>query len=182
MAVIPPGFVSALAILPARNAGVAVFTNAETGFASALRNSVLDRPMGASDKDWIADQRERGRQQGQSEGASRGAQVKAPGPSPALPLDAYRSYRDPWYGDIVIGRAARALTINFIRSPGMQEPLEPWSGETFRTRFADGCLEDALVTFISSGGRAQSITMAAASPEADFSYITRTCGSRGSSL
>ena len=97
--------------------------------------------------------------------------MTAPAGGPSLPLDAYVGrYRDPWYGDVVIGRSGEALTIDFTRSPPFKSKLETFGPDTFRTRFPEGAGEDAVVKFVVTGGRTDRITMKALSPLADFSY------------
>ena len=163
-----PGSLSMVALLPGLNAGVAILTNAEEGaFGRAVRNSVLDALIGVSDVDWLAASlaRRPGPPRSQAPVLERSDQP------PARPLAAYAGrYRDPWYGDVLIRAAGGGLTIDFSKTPGMTGPLEPWGGETFRTRFGDPNLEDAFATFeLDADGRA-GIRMRAVSPTADFSY------------
>ena len=48
--------------------------------------------------------------------------------------------------------------------------MEPFDGETFRTRFPNTLEEDAYVKFEIENGRPVRATMEAVSPDADFSY------------
>jgi hypothetical protein len=53
-------------------------------------------------------------------------------------------------------------------------PCGGHDGDTFRTRFADRTLEDALVTFVlTPGGSVDEIGMKATSASADFSHDYR---------
>jgi hypothetical protein len=104
---------------------------------------------------------------------------QAAGAPPAHPLEAYAgTWKDPWYGDITIetrttgrGRSRKTvLWLAFSRTPALQGPLEPYDGETLRTRFPDKREEDLFMTFdLMSDGRA-SATMKGVSPDIDFSY------------
>lgn len=177
-----PGGISGTVLIPGRDVGFSVFTNAEESYLlRALRSGVADIVMGKADFDWIADGR---RLLAQSTERSLAAAVEidakqAAGAPPAHPLSAYAgTWRDPWYGDIVIeertegrGRNRRTgLWLSFTRSPALQGPLEPYDGETFRTRFPDTREEDAFVTFVSVDGRPATATVKGVSPDIDFSY------------
>ena len=52
----------------------------------------------------------------------------------------------------------------------LQGWLEPYDGDTLRTRFTDRREEDVFITFTLEDGRPVSATMKAVSPDADFSY------------
>ena len=53
----------------------------------------------------------------------------------------------------------------------MTGQLEHWQRDTFRTNWDDKTIEPAFVTFnLDANGKVVQITMAAASPMADFSY------------
>ena len=58
----------------------------------------------------------------------------------------------------------------FSRTPALQGPLEPYDGDTLRTRFPDRREEDVFITFALEDGVPVSATMKAVSPDADFSY------------
>lgn len=62
------------------------------------------------------------------------------------------------------------LWIDFTRTPVFKGALEPWGADAFRTRWAKGAGEDAVVTFEVANGRATAMRMKALSPLADFSY------------
>lgn len=168
------GFTSALVLVPGLDAGVAVFANAEGGFVQAARNILIDRLMGVSDKDWSAFFAER-EAQARARAASRGPTSELMRPADAaaqaLPWSAYAGvYRDAWYGEVRVVRARAGLAVDFTRTPGMQGALEPWDGESFRTRFGDRNMEDALITFESAAGRVTGATARPLSPNADFSF------------
>ena len=52
----------------------------------------------------------------------------------------------------------------------LQGWLEPYDGETFRTRFPDKREEDLFITFQMDDGHAATATMKGVSPDIDFSY------------
>jgi CubicO group peptidase (beta-lactamase class C family) len=169
-----PGGISATVLIPGRNAGFAVFSNAEESFLlRALRSGIADIVMGKAGFDWIADSK---RLETEGNEASLRAAVEidakqAAGAAPSLPLSAYAgTWRDPWYGDIVIEARDVVLWMRFTRTPALQGPLEPYEGETLRTRFPDRREEDAFITFEIEDGRPVRATMKGVSPDIDFSY------------
>lgn len=182
-----PGGISATVMIPGRNVGFSVFTNAEEGMLlRALRSGIADLCLGKADFDWIADSRRLADEvEPKAIAAAAGIDAKqATGARSSLPLEAYAgTWRDPWYGDIAIStthsryRAANgqrassfSLTLSFTHTPTLSGVLEPYDGDTFRTRFGDKREEDLLITFVIENGRPITATMKALSPDADFSY------------
>ena len=169
-----PGYISGTVLIPGRDAGFSYFTNAEEGMLTrALRSGIADIVMGKTDFDWIADS-VRLRDESNAKSVAAAAEIdakQAAGAAPSLPLAAYAgTWRDPWYGDIVIERRGRGLWLAFSRTPSLQGPLEAYDGDTLRTRFPDRREEDVLVTFKLENGAPATATMKAVSPDADFSY------------
>jgi hypothetical protein len=169
-----PGGISATVLLPGRNAGFAVFSNAEESLLlRALRSGIADIVMGKTGFDWIADSK-RIETEGNARSIAAAAEIdakQAAGAPPSHPLSAYAgTWRDPWYGDIVIEPRDVQLWLRFTRTPALQGPLEAYDGETMRTRFPDKREEDAFITFELENGRPVRATMKGVSPDIDFSY------------
>ena len=173
-----PGGISGTVLLPGRRVGFSYFSNAEESFLlRALRSGIADVIMGptkfGADFDWIADSR-RLEAEGNARSIAAAAEIdakQAAGAPPSLPQSAYAgTWRDPWYGDVTIQARDAQLWLEFTRSPALKGPLEPYDGDTFRTRFPDRREEDVLVTFELENGRPARATMKAVSPDADFSY------------
>lgn len=177
-----PGGISATVLIPGRKIGFSVFTNAEESFLlRALRSGLSDIAMNKVDVDWIADSKKR-----EAEGTEKSLKAaveidakQAAGAAPSLPLEAYAgTWRDPWYGDIVIepktegrGRNRKSgLWLRFTHTPALQGWLEPYDGETFRTRFPDKREEDAFITFAIATAKPATATVKGVSPDIDFSY------------
>ncbi|MFN5615350.1 MAG: DUF3471 domain-containing protein, partial [Brevundimonas sp.] len=123
--------------------------------------------------DWIGDSRRLlAEGTGRSLAAAREIDAKqAAGVVPSLPLAAYAgTWRDPWYGDIVISERNGGLWLDFTRSNALKGPLEPYDGETMRTRFPDKREEDAFIIFVLENGRPVRATLKGVSPDIDFSY------------
>lgn len=169
-----PGGISATVLIPGRKTGFCVFSNAEESFLlRALRSGISDLCMGKVDVDWIADSKRR-EKEGIDKSLAAAAEIDArqrAGAAPSMPLEAYAgTWRDPWYGDIVISRGDGGLWLDFTHTPALKGPLEPYDGETFRTRFPDKREEDAFITFSIQAAKPATATMKGVSPDIDFSY------------
>lgn len=168
------GFVCTVALLPDRNIGFAILTNAEEGaVVRGLMYELLDHYLGAPKRDWpatyaaFARDRLAGAKAALAAPAARPAKI-----GPSLPLARYAgTYRDPWYGDIQVSQSGGRLAIDFKSTPRMSGPLEHYQYDTFVTRFTDRAIEPAHVTFgLGADGRVERVTMKPVSPLADFSY------------
>lgn len=169
-----PGYVSGTVLIPGRNAGFSYFTNAEESFLTrALRGGITDIVMGKAGFDWVADG-VRLKTEGDAKSVAAAVEIdakQAAGVPPSLPLAAYAgTWRDPWYGDIVIQARDLQLWLGFSRTPALHGPVEAYDGDTLRTRFTDRREEDLFISFKLENGRPVSATMKAVSPDADFSY------------
>lgn len=177
-----PGGISSTVLLTARKIGISIFTNAEEGLLlRALRSGLTDLAMGKVDVDWIADSK-RIEAEGIEKSLKAAAEIdakQAAGARPPLHLAAYEgTWRDPWYGDIIIreqdyGRGQHhrpGLWVTFTHTPALKGWLEPYDGNTFRTRFTDKREEDAFFTFEVENGLAVRATLKGVSPDIDFSY------------
>ncbi len=166
------GQITQTALLPRRKLGVVVFSNAEGQSTAYLRNAILDHLLGAPAFDWVeACRKASARDEAEAIAHADHDVTTPPAGGPSLPLDAYVGrYRDPWYGDVIVSRQGAGLAIAFLPTPSFKSVLQPWGPDSFRTHFAPGVGEDALVTFVAAKGRVERIAMKAFSPLADFSY------------
>ena len=177
-----PGGISATVLIPGRKTGFSIFSNAEESFLlRALRSGIADLCMGKVDVDWIADSK-RLEAEGNAKSIAAAAEIdakQAAGAAPSMSLEAYAgTWRDPWYGDITIVPKTRGrgrdrkpgLWLTFTHTPALQGWLEPYDGETFRTRFPDKREEDAFITFNILTAKPATATMKGVSPDIDFSY------------
>ena len=160
--------------MPGRDAGFSIFTNAEESFLlRALRSGIADIVLGKPGFDWIADSKKLA-DESDSKAVTAAAEIdakQAAGAKPSLMLRDYAGvWRDPWYGDIIIADRRIHLELSFSHTPTLTGRLEPYDGETFRTRFADKREEDLFITFELESGRPVRATMKPVSPDADFSY------------
>jgi hypothetical protein len=169
-----PGGNSFTVMIPGRKAGVSVFSNAEENFLlRTLRSGLVDILMGKQGFDWIADSKTM-EAKGNEESLKAALEIdakQAAGAPPSVPLSAFvGTWRDPWYGDITIEARDATLWLSFAHNPALQGELEPYDGDTLRTRFPDNREEDAFFTFEIVDGKPVRATVKGVSPDIDFSY------------
>src|SRR4051812_46924533 len=139
-----PGYLSKVAMIPDLRLGVAVLTNQESGFAfESIVDQVLDYYIGAKSPDYPAlfqQVRQRNRQK-MREAQQKAATTRDSAAGPSLPLAQYAgTYRDPWYGDVIIAQQGTGLVIRFSRTPVLVGDLVHWQHDTFLARWRDRSL------------------------------------------
>ncbi|HKP28799.1 MAG TPA: DUF3471 domain-containing protein, partial [Gemmatimonadales bacterium] len=171
-----PGYVSRVATLPDKKAGVAVLTNAEsTNAFDAIVQQVLDWFIGANDTDWLGGLT---KLQARADSALKSEEAQSvasrnTASRPSLPLAKYAgTYRDAWYGDVTIADEGGKLVMRFTRSPQLVGDMEHWQYDSFLVKWRDRELRaDAFVTFaLTPQGGIDEAKMAPASSSVDFSY------------
>ncbi|AXK72069.1 serine hydrolase [Lysobacter sp. TY2-98] len=171
-----PGMVSKVTMIPDLGVGVVVLTNAEMGGAfNSITYRVLDAYTGASKTDWVAAygaalDKSRG---DADEGWKKHLAQREAASKPSLPLAKYAgTYRDPWYGDVVVERDAKGLRLRFTRTPELVGRLEHWQHDSFIVRWDQRWLNaDAFVDFdLDHDGVIQGVRMQPVSPLTDFSF------------
>jgi CubicO group peptidase (beta-lactamase class C family) len=171
-----PGMVSRLTLVPGMDLGIVVLTNQESGAAfNAITMQVLDAYLGAPPTDWVAAYSAALGKAGDRAGEDWEKHLAArdAGSRPSLPLDGYaRTYRDPWYGDVIVERAGRGLVLRFSRTPQLIGDLEHWQHDSFIVRWRDRTLNaDAFLAFsLDADGAVREARMEAISPQTDFSF------------
>ena len=171
-----PGQVSRLTLLPDERVGIVVLTSAEVGAAfNAITFEALDMMLGKDGHDWLrgyaaAQAKAQGNadEDWQKHVAARDAASK-----PSLPLAKYAAtYRDPWYGDVIIRQGKNGLEMQFSKTAELLGDLEHWQHDTFIVRWRDrGLNADAFVNFaLDPDGRVRELRMEPVSPLTDFSF------------
>jgi len=167
------GQITRTTLLPEQGLGFVVYSNTQDDEpVSGLRYALLDHLLGAPPHDWIgATRRKIEDQKAEVIKAVGAGDFTSPPGRPSLPLAAYAGrYRDPWYGDVIVALKGDGLAIDFTHTPAFKSHLEPFGPDAFRTRFARGAGEDAVVSFEVKEGRVSGASMRALSPIADFSF------------
>lgn len=170
-----PGYISRVAMIPDLKLGVSILTNHESVAMDAILYRVLDHYMNAPSFDWLAAYRAMAARQDSMIAAmdKQAAGARDSLSRPALPLAKYAgTYRDPWYGDVVIEQAGNKLRIRFAHTPSLVGDLVHWQYDTFLARWDDRELRaDAFATFyLNPDGTVKELSMVAASPSVDFSF------------
>ena len=171
-----PGQVSRLTLLPDARIGVVVLTSAEAGVAfNAITYEALDMMLGRGGNDWLQAYAESfAKAQGnadedwQKHVAARDATSK-----PSLALARYAgTYRDPWYGDVVIRQGGKGLEMQFSKTAELLGDLAHWQHDSFIVRWRDRSLNaDAFVNFsLDADGKIRELRMEPVSPLTDFSF------------
>ena len=171
-----PGQVSRVTLLPGKHFGVVVLTSAESGAAfNAITYEALDMMLGNTGHDWLKGYAEAvAKAQGNADDswakhlAARDANSK-----PSLPLSAYvGTYRDPWYGDVVIRQGAKGLELQFSKTAQLLGDISHWQHDTFIVRWRDRSLNaDAFINFaLDPDGKIRELRMEPVSPLTDFSF------------
>ncbi len=168
------GSITRVVMIPDKNVGFAIMLNSEdSGMLLGLNYALLDHYLDQPDFDWTTkwqDWFEARLQRGKDYLEQAKASPVDVGPSLDLARYAGR-YRDPWYGDVVIGSTPEGLTIDFTSTPRMAGRLKHWQYDSFVTEFDDPAIEPAYVTFaLDADGEVTGATMKAVSIIADFSW------------
>jgi CubicO group peptidase (beta-lactamase class C family) len=184
------GSVTWITMVPELNLGLLVFTNQESGIAmTVVGNQLLDAYLNAPRRDWV--------EIGLAYGAKRdtnaktiedaAAEISRSAGAPTLPLDAYTgNYQDPWRGEATVRREGEKLILKISRTPSLEGPLTPYSGNIFIVHWNDRALNaDAYVRFEQGfDTKVTEMTMGVVSPATDFSFdfqdlhFTKTDGSK----
>jgi CubicO group peptidase (beta-lactamase class C family) len=170
-----PGYISRVALIPDLKLGVSILTNHESPAMDPILYRVLDHYMKAPAHDWLAAYRARSARQDSVVAAMdrKAATARDSLSKPALPLAQYAgTYRDPWYGDVVIEQAGDGLRIRFVPTPSLVGELVHWQYDTFLARWKDRELRaDAFATFtLNPDGTVKEMSIVPASESVDFSF------------
>ena len=171
-----PGQVSRLTLVPGETLGVIVLTSGEVGQAfHAITYEALDMMLGRSGNDWLQAYAESfAKAQGNADEdwrkhvAARDASSK-----PSLALAKYAgTYRDPWYGDVLVRPGTKGLEMQFSKTAELLGDIEHWQHDSFIVRWRDrGLNADAFVNFtLDPDGKIRELRMEPISPLTDFSF------------
>jgi CubicO group peptidase (beta-lactamase class C family) len=170
------GLVSRVALVPELKLGIVVLTNQEADAAfQAMTYRLLDSYLGAPPHDWIKAYREVADKtvKDAAEFVNKQSAARNAASKPSLPLEKYAgTYRDMWYGDVMIGMDNGKLVLRFDRTPLLVGDLEHWQYDSFIARWHERRLNaDAYVTFsLKPDGSIEQMKMLPTSPLVDFSY------------
>ncbi len=172
-----PGMVSRLTLVPELHLGVVVLTNQESGAAfNAVTYRVLDAYLDPAQKnDWVAvyDKSVKHAQAKADDSFAAHQAARDSHAKPSLPLAKYAgTYRDPWYGDVVVSEEGGRLRLRFSKTPQLVGSMTPWQHDSFIVHWDDRALNaDAFVSFaLDMDGGIREVRMEPVSPLTDFSF------------
>lgn len=171
-----PGMVSRLTLVPDRKLGVIVLTSQEVGAAfNAVTMQALDAMLEAPKHDWLGAYAKAvaKSEAGADEDWQKHLAARAKNAPPSLPLASYAgTFRDPWYGDVVISNENGKLVMRFSKTADLVGTMEPWQHDTFIVRWHQRWLNaDAFVNFnLDADGKIEEVRMEPVSPLTDFSF------------
>ncbi len=162
-----------IVLLPEREFGVVVVANGWAPITRALALQIVEDSLFGGDTDWLSIYREPAATEPANAAGGNDGAPNEPSGSGCNDIGAGDVvFRDPWYGDVVVSQARRETTIDFLRTPALQGPLECVSGDRFIARWADRTLAaDAYVTLDRGfDGRVAAMRVGWVDPDTDFSY------------
>jgi len=180
-----PGMVSRVTLVPELHLGVVVLTNQESGAAfNAVTYRVLDAYLHGADADlktpgaltdWVAVYDKAVKKAGAhaDDSFAKHEKNRDKAGRPSLALAKYAgTYRDPWYGDIIITSEGGKLRLRFSKTSQLIGTMTPWQHETFTVRWDDRALNaDAFISFsLDMDGHIREARMEPISPLTDFSF------------
>jgi CubicO group peptidase (beta-lactamase class C family) len=180
------GMVTQITMVPELQLGIIVLTNQEEGLAfSAITNQIKDGYLGVSGTDRVKEYgavRQRQLEQekkvvdsiykdmpGASGSGASGSGAAVPAAVAAMYVG---TYRDAWFGEVVISVKNGRLWFDSRRSPKLTGELVAYRGNSFIAKWRDRSMNaDAFVLFdLDEKGMGASISMKPVSPLTDFSY------------
>lgn len=174
-----PGMVSQVTMLPELKLGIIVLTNQQSGSAfRSITNSILQAHLGMEKKDWVAHYAQRdaeSREEARKITDKVWQDIEASLRDQKVEADhaAYTgTYKDNWFGHIVIAEYNDHLRFRSLRSPRLSGEMLFYKDNTFVVKWDDRSMEaDAFAMFeLDSEGKGAGLKMKAVSPLTDFSY------------
>jgi CubicO group peptidase (beta-lactamase class C family) len=173
------GMVTQISMIPELNLGIIVLTNQQEGGAfTSITNQIKDSYFGITGTDRVT-QYSNGRKQGLAFAGKitdsiwrdiTSFQKDNAGKSDFKIFTG--TYRDQWFGDVVISVKNGKLWFDSKRSPKLTGEMFAYKGNSFVVKWRDRSMDaDAFVIFsLDMEGKGSGITMRAISPLTDFSY------------
>ena len=179
-----PGNVTQITLFPELQLGILVFTNQQSGAAfSCVTYTIKDGYLGLPPTDWVSKYKENVKK-GQDEAdkitreVSESIDKAQKTNSTKVDFTPYLgTYRDRWFGDIVLSQQAGASSsgkglFRSLRSPKLVGDVFHYKDNTFIVKWNDRSLDaDAYLTFVlDDNQKPTSIKMKPISPLTDFSF------------
>ena len=173
------GIVTQVVMFPELQLGILVFTNQQSGAAfNAISRTIQDSYLGISGYNWVKLMKDRV-DKGEAEAKKINDEIAASTKSQAAQsttvfnIDQYAgTYKDNWFGDIVISNKNGKAWFESKRSPKLNGEIFPYKENTLIVRWTDRSMDaDAYLMFTTDmDGKPSGLTMKAISPLTDFSF------------
>jgi len=173
------GTVTQFTLIPDMKLGIVVLTNQQSGAAfSTITNTVRDSYLGIADKNWLKTYGDRmakvnaDYEKGKKEVFAKSDAFKKDKKLQPKPEQYIGTYRDNWFGDIILSQENGKLLIRCKNSPRLKGDLLPYSHNTFIAKWDDRSYDaDAFVILnYDEKGKATSARMKPISDITDFSF------------
>jgi len=173
------GMVTQITMIPELNLGIIVLTNQQEGGAfTSITNQIKDGYFGITGTDRVT-QYSNGRKQSLAaankitDSIWRDIATAQKENAAKADLRIYTgTYRDQWFGDVIISVKNGTLWFDSKRSPKLTGEMFAYKGNSFVVKWRDRSMDaDAFVIFsLDMDGKGAGITMRPISPLTDFSY------------
>lgn len=173
------GIVTQVTLIPELKLGIIVFTNQQSGAAfNAITTTIKDSYFGISGlnrvkqmHDLVITDEADAKKKTDAVWAAIDAQQKNNTTKADVNLFT-GTYKDPWFGDVVIAFNNGKLWFSSKRSPKLVGEMFPYKSNTFIVKWNDRSMDaDAFVMFtLDMDGKASGMKMKAISPLTDFSF------------
>jgi hypothetical protein len=173
------GIVTQVVMFPELQLGIIVFTNQQSGAAfNAISRTIQDSYLGITGYNWVKIMKERvdkGEAEAKKINDEIVASTKAQMEKSTSVFDINNfvgTYRDNWFGDIIISNKNGKAWFESKRSPKLIGEVFPYKANTLIVRWADRSMDaDAYLMFTTDmEGKPSGLTMKAISPLTDFSF------------
>ncbi|AEI51637.1 serine hydrolase [Runella slithyformis] len=173
------GIVTQVTLLPELKLGIIVFTNQQSGAAfTAVTNTIKDSYLGIKGIDRVKENHDRvlaNEAEAKKITSEIWAAIETQQKNNASKTDPnlfVGTYRDPWFGEVVISLKNGKLWFDSKRSFQLTGELLPYKGNTLIVKWTERSMDaDAYVMFeLDNEGKASGFKMKAISPLTDFSF------------
>ncbi len=166
------GMLSFTTVIPEKEFAITVMSNQQAfGALTAIVQESLEEVLDVPDQDWVANESKKYHEFIQKKSDFKVEAVEDP--QSALALYKYAgTYKDAWYGDVVISEQDDSLRIDFTHTEMLKGSLEHYNGNTFIVRWDEPLLEaDAFIDFnVNRNNEIKTATMEAVADFTDFSF------------
>jgi CubicO group peptidase (beta-lactamase class C family) len=174
-----PGNVTQITMIPELNLGIIVLTNQQEGGAfRAITDQIKDAYFDMPSTDRVS-QYAKSRKEAIVAADkitdsiwTAISQVQQSNTGPISFSKYTGTYKDPWFGEVVISAKAGKMYFSSMRSPKLSGAVLPYKGSSFVVKWNDRSMDaDAFVHFkTGNDDKATGFTMKAISPLTDFSF------------